>query len=152
MCISWKIKCWILLKHGVTMKFMTTLFHLRPPVRNPTHGASNVICCVLKISFFFVFKLYNLSMSKAKQSIKFVPYKVSIRLIDDSASLRVCNNLCVCSPSYVAPRTASTYIVLDTLPIFGGVLDINNILERCPTYIIREGLLHGNCCASIAWS
>jgi len=21
-CISWKIKCWILLMHGVTMKFM----------------------------------------------------------------------------------------------------------------------------------
>ena len=74
-----------------------------------------------------------------KQSIKFVLYVVSIRLIDDSTSLRGCNNLCVCSPSDVAPRTTSTYIVLDTLPIVGGVLDISDVLERCPAYIIGKG-------------
>jgi hypothetical protein len=105
---------------------MKTLFHLGPSVRNLAYGASNVICCVLKFSFCFVFRLYNLNMSKVEAIDTTVLYKVSIRLIDDSTTLRGCNNLCVCSRFDVAPRTPSTYIVLDTLPIIGGVLGINN--------------------------
>jgi len=31
-CISWKLKCWMLLMHGVTMKFIEThVFLFRPP-------------------------------------------------------------------------------------------------------------------------
>ena len=29
MCISWKLKCWILLMHGVTMKFLSSLSEFR---------------------------------------------------------------------------------------------------------------------------
>jgi len=34
-CISWKIKCWILLMHGVTMKFICTVFYIMHTIHRP---------------------------------------------------------------------------------------------------------------------
>jgi len=45
-CVTWKIKCWILLMHGVTVKFVWEVFprKLRPAVMSTSHETPCILC------------------------------------------------------------------------------------------------------------